>query len=174
MAGVLAYDQKRDARQFAGRNPVIAHPPCRTWSKYLRQLAKPTDLKAEQDLAFFCLEKVLENGGVLEQPAGSHFWKAAGLPVPNAPANGLIRPDPFLYTLYVEQQWFGYGTPKPTWLLVAGVPKRSIPPLPFSLRAKSSDATSPGLSQFARSRTVQPFAEFLCQIARETWWQFRR
>lgn len=163
--GVDAYDQKRDCRQFAGRDPVIAHPPCRTWSKYLRHMAKPVSLVEEQKLAFFCLEKVLQNGGILEQPAGSRFWKAANLPLPNEPA------EPFLYTVYVEQQWFGYCSRKPTWLLVSGIPRKELPELPFSFNANSSGTE--GQSQFARSRTVRPFAEWMLKAARQSWWQLR-
>lgn len=162
LPGVDAYDVRRDARTFDGDCPVIAHPPCRTWSKYLRQLAKPPDRKAEQDLAFFCLEKVIRNGGVLEQPAGSHFWEAANLPTPNAPAQ-----DPFFWTLYVEQSWFGYCSRKPTWLLICGVPRRQMPAMPFTLVQRSQNAGS----SFERSRTVTSFAAFLCQIARSSWWQ---
>ena len=166
MPGLDCWDSHRDARQFAGRNPVIAHPPCRTWSKYLRHLAKPLDMKAEQELAFFALEKVLQNGGVLEQPAGSKFWEAAKLPIPNETT------DPFLYTIYVEQSWFGYCTKKPTWLLIAGVPKAWLPEIPFSLDRKQKDKRT--MCQATRSRTMKPFAEWLCQVARLTWWQFRK
>ncbi len=165
LSGVDAYDSSRDARSFNGRGPVVAHPPCRTWSKYLRQFAKPIDLRAEQDLAFFCLEKVMQNGGVLEQPAGSHFWNAAKLP-----AVGDYS-DPFCFTVYVEQRWFGYSSRKPTWLLFCGIPRSEIPVVPFSLD-NSSLNISQG-SSFQRSRTMESFAKWLCQSAGLSWFQHR-
>ena len=166
LPGVDAFDSRRDARTFKGRCPVVAHPPCRTWSKYLRQFAKPLDLKAEQDLARWCVATVIENGGVLEQPAGSHLWADQNLPMPNrAPRN------PFLYSIYVEQGWFGNPSDKPTWLLISGVPRRHLPPMPYNLAERGSMT---GLSQAARSRTMSAFAEWLCQVARLSWWQHGR
>jgi hypothetical protein len=34
IAGVEIYDEDRDARTFPGGMPVIAHPPCRRWTRY--------------------------------------------------------------------------------------------------------------------------------------------
>lgn len=164
LPNVMPFTQAHDARTFPGGCPVVAHPPCRTWSKYLRHCAKPPDRAAEQELGRFCVRAVLANGGVLEQPAGSHLFADMNLPVPNQPAS------PFWFTLYVEQQWFGYATPKPTWLMICGVPMNQLPPVPFSL-VKPPDANQSGLSSFGRSRSITPFAEWLCQIARLTWWQ---
>ena len=158
LGDVEAYDSHRDARQFAGSEPIVAHPPCRCWSKYLSHQARCANPTAEKALAFFALEKVRRNGGVLEQPAESLFWKAANLPLPNAPA------DSFGFTLYIEQSWFGYAKKKATWLYVVGVPLRSIPPMPF--RLVKPHAKSPGLSRAARSRTMPALADWLCQIAR--------
>jgi hypothetical protein len=166
MPNVLAYDVHRDARQFAGREPVIAHPPCRCWSKYLHHQAKPVDRPGEMALGLWCAGKVIENGGVLEQPADSSLWTAANLPLPNRPIQ-----NPFLYSIQVEQSWFGFASRKKTWLLISGVPKAWLPPVPF--RLDRPQTTSPGLSAFARSRTVTAFAEWLCQIARLSWWQHK-
>jgi hypothetical protein len=161
--GVIAYDRERDARTFTGGVPVVAHPPCRCWSKFLSHQAKPTDPQAEMELGLWCVQQVIENGGVLEHPAHSRLFAAANLPVPNSP-----DATPFFYTVYVEQSWFGYHSRKPTWVLVCGVPKRQLVPVPFSLA--KSPGQAPGLSSAGRSRSVAPFAEWLCQIARATWW----
>jgi hypothetical protein len=162
LPGVEAFDSRRDARSFSGGVPAIYHPPCRTWSKFLRHFAKPLDLRAEQDLARWCVAMVMKHGGVLEQPAGSLLWQDQKLPMPNQPAS-----DPFCYSLYVEQGWFGYATRKPTWLLVCGVPRHQLAPLPFSL-VEHRDTS--GKSSAGRSRTMQSFAEWLCQTARSSWW----
>jgi hypothetical protein len=164
LPGVEAYDRDRDARTFPGGTPVVAHPPCRLWSKFLATQAKSPDPRAEKELGLWCVEQVLKHGGVLEHPAHSRLFEAANLPVPNSP-----DATPFCYTLYVEQSWFGYNSRKPTWVLVCGVPKRQLVPVPFSL-AKPGACQIPGLSSAVRSRSMAPFAEWLCQIARLTWW----
>lgn len=155
--GVDAYDRRRDARTFDGSCPVVAHPPCRLWSKFLSHQAKPDDADAERELGRWCVRTVLKCGGVLEQPAGSRLWAEMGLPLPGVP----MRTSQEAYSLYVEQTWFGYATKKPTWLLVVGVPKRSIQ-IPFDFH-RTNQA---GLSAFGRSRTVNTFAAWLVAIAR--------
>lgn len=156
LPGVEAYDARRDARTFPANTPAVAHPPCRCWSKYLRHQAKPLDANAEMELGRWCVRTILQCGGVLEHPAGSHLFAEMGLPMPN-------HPEEVGFTVYVEQKWFGYATRKPTWVFVAGVPMHQLPPLPFSL---VNDAKSPVLSSFGRSRTMPGFARWLCQVAR--------
>jgi hypothetical protein len=34
LPGVDAWDESRDARQYSGSNPVVAHPPCQRWGKF--------------------------------------------------------------------------------------------------------------------------------------------
>ena len=156
LPGVVAYDSRRDARTFDANTPAIAHPPCRCWSKYLRGQAKPLDREAEMELGRWCVRTVLNCGGVIEHPAGSYLFAEMGLPMPNQPAE-------VGFTLYIEQRWFGYASKKATWVFVSGVPKSSIPSVPFLL---VDDAKSPALSHAARSRTMPAFAKWLCQIAR--------
>lgn len=159
---VLVYDEARDARTFHGREPVIAHPPCRTWSKHFRTQAKPPDREAEMELGRFAVRTVIANGGVLEQPAGSLLFTEMQLPMPNEPE------DPFLYTLYIEQRWFQFPTRKATWLLIAGLPRHQLPPIPFEMRTTA--VTFGDLTKAGRSQTTKQFAEWLCQVARSTWW----
>ncbi len=161
-AGVLAFDQARDARTFPGGIPVVAHPPCRCWSKYLAHQAKPKDKAGEMALGLWCVDQVIRHGGVLEHPAHSKLFEAACLPLPGDLA------DPFLYTVYVEQGWFGFPTRKPTWVLVSGVPPRGLVPFPFRL-----ESSAPGLASTLHkelySRTVSSFAAWLIAVARGTW-----
>lgn len=159
LTGVEAYDRRRDARTFDCSCPVVAHPPCRLWSKYLRAQAKSPAPEAEKELGRWCVRTVLKCGGVLEQPAGSHLWAEMDLPLPNRS----LRRDCF--TIYVEQSWFGYASRKPTWLLIVGVPKAWLPAVPYSL-VKPPRASATGLSSCGRSRTIPAFADWLCQIAR--------
>lgn len=159
MAAVLAFDQRRDARTFAGGIPVVAHPPCRCWSKFLSSQAKPADSTGEMALGLWCVDQVKRHGGVLEHPAHSKLFDAAGLPRPGDFA------DPFLYTIYVEQSWFGFGMRKATWLLVSGVPHHSLPPFPFRLSGFYLGMTH----KAENSRTVLSFANWLCAVSRLTW-----
>ena len=78
---VDVYDATRDARTFPGNTPIIAHPPCRSWSAFCRHQAKPEPGEAE--LGLWCAEQLRKCGGVLEQPAHSRLFAAAGLPLPN-------------------------------------------------------------------------------------------
>lgn len=165
MPNVRAYGLREDAMTFNGNVPVVAHPPCRTWSRTLRHQAKPNSLVYEQSLGLWAAQVVMANGGVLEQPAHSLLWAAAKLPMPSRPA------DAFCYTIVVEQRWWGYRSRKATWLLICGVPRHYLPPMPFSLVAEESDCL--GLSQCGRSRTMPAFAAWLCQIARCSWWVHR-
>jgi hypothetical protein len=162
MPGVVAFDQYRDARTFLGGMPVVAHPPCRCWSKYLSHQAKPKDRAGEMALGLWCVDQVIRYGGVLEHPAGSRLFEVADLPLPGDFA------DPFLYTVYVEQSWFGFPTRKPTWVLVSGVPPADLAPFPFSLDS-SSRGLAGGFWKEMYSRTLPDFAVWLVETARGTW-----
>ena len=119
------YDIDRDAKKFNGIEPVIAHPPCRAWGR-LRAFAKPR--LGEKDLALFAIEKVRQNGGVLEHPAHSTLWKAADLPVKGFDNFGG-------WTLSIYQSWFGHKGQKKTWLYIVGCLPKDIPDLPINFNA---------------------------------------
>ena len=108
--GLDLWDINRDAYNFTGNNLVIAHPPCQQWSK-LKSFAK--DNQREKDLAFFCLEQVNKNGGILEHPAGSSFFKAANINMRKV--------------ISVNQSWWGFPAPKRTYLYYNGVRPISSP-----------------------------------------------
>jgi hypothetical protein len=156
---VLAYDSQRDARTFTGGIPVVAHPPCRCWSKFLSHQAKPPDARAEMDLGRWCVDQVIRHGGVLEHPAHSKLWAACGLPKPGD------WQDPFLYTMFVEQGWFGFPGRKRTWVLVSGVPKRELPVIPFRFENSAAGLAYKELA----SRTMPAFADWMLTVARATW-----
>lgn len=128
----------RDAYNFTGTNPVICHPPCQQWSM-LRSFAKVN--AKEKDLAFFCLEKVQLNGGILEHPAGSIFFKTAG-----------IKP-----TLSVDQSWFGFPARKRTYLYFVGYKPLALP-LCFDDRKLT---TVEMMSKTMRSRMTVDFCQWL-------------
>lgn len=122
--GLDCYDANRDARSYRGANPVIAHPPCRGWGS-LRGLSHATD--EEKALGPWCASQVRAWGGVLEHPAHSTLWSAAGLPRPGSSD----RHGGF--TLDVEQYWWGHRAQKRTWLYVCGCGRKDVPAMPIVL-----------------------------------------
>ena len=116
------YDHNRDARNYRGGNPIIAHPPCRSWSRFLRRNAKP--VAGERDLVPFCIEKIMLFGGLLEHPAYSTVWDKYMLPAP-----GTTRGN--LKTIQIDQSWWGHPDRKRTWLLMPS--HYVIPEYPFRL-----------------------------------------
>lgn len=153
--GVDVYDRKRDARTFAGGMPVVAHPPCRAWSAYCRHQAKPEP--GEKELALWCCDQLREWGGVLEQPAHSHLFAAAGLPVPPE-----RRSD--LFSIEVWQSWWGYTTRKRTWLAISKVDPRCVE-LPYALTPPGDRQRWNKLSKHKRAATCRAFAEWLIGLA---------
>lgn len=156
------YDIERDATTYAGEMPVIAHPPCRAWGR-LRHFAKPR--AGEKALALFAVKQVRRNGGVLEHPAWSTLWDAAGLPMPG-------ESDPWGFTERVNQFWWGHKALKPTWLYICGVDRSKLPAHPLILGEPeyiigSSYKKSPKkpLPKSLREHTPPAFCDYLVAIA---------
>ncbi len=158
MPGVIAYDQERDARTFSGGLPVVAHPPCRAWSAFCRHQAKPA--AGERELGFFCVDVLRREGGVLEHPAFSLLFEAAGLPEVGQCKRGM-------FTIEVWQSWFGYPVKKRTWLCFSGVNLEKIK-IPFCLTPQNGHrAVFASMSKRQRSETVPQFARWLVALARQ-------
>lgn len=169
MAGCDVYDIDRDARTFAGGMPVVAHPPCRAWAS-LRHHAKPRD--GEKDLAFFAIDAVRTNGGVLEHPWLSTLWSVAGLP-----ESGSI--DQWGgWTLPIDQNWFGHRARKRTRLYIVGVTPRQIPEIPIVLgeathtvglwSGRDRSRCRPSIAKWEYENTPPALAEWLVELARRT------
>ena len=165
--GCDVFTKDRDARSYAGGLPVVAHPPCRAWAS-LRHCAKPEP--GEKDLAFFALETVRRNGGVLEHPQRTTFWQAAGLPdVGSIDEYGG-------WTLIVDQNWWGHRAQKRTRLYICGISPRELPSMPLKLgrashtvglwsgRDKATCRPSIGKKEF--EATPPHFAAWLVEVAR--------
>ncbi len=159
------YDEKRDAYTYPGGAPVIAHPPCRLWS---RMRSFSTAPESEKQTAWFALEMVRRYGGVLEHPADSSFWKAAGLPT------GYQKDQYGGFTLVIDQHAFGHRARKRTWLYIVGVHPRDIPPYPISwelpkyiVTTTKRNSTRKELHTKERNATPTLFAKFLIAIIHE-------
>jgi len=123
--GVDYYDKDRDARTYLGTEPVIAHPPCRSWCK-AKAFAKPHD--GEQSLALLAVAIVRSNGGVVEHPEGSALWPAMNLPPPGAAADRFGG-----WSMWVDQYWWGHRANKPTLLYIVGCRPDQLPAFPIRL-----------------------------------------
>jgi len=109
--GVDSYDQERDARNYPGRGPIIAHPPCKSWGR-LRHLA--TVSPDQHELARLAVAMVRQYGGVLEHPSGSKLWEDQKLPLgPELDQYGG-------FTLSVNQFWWGHKAQKRSLLYFVG------------------------------------------------------
>lgn len=161
LPGVECYDAGRDCRTFAGGMPVVAHPPCRAWSAYCAHQANPAP--GEKDLGPWCVEQIKANGGVLEHPAHSRLWQACNLPLPGWTARG------DLWSMAVDQSWWGDVRKKATWLLFSGVSPHDLPVVPYRLRESFGDRRRwQVMSKQQRSASTKAFAEWLVAAARLT------
>ena len=124
LPGVDPWDEKRDARQYPGPYPVVAHPPCQRWGKFWAgsplhiKLTGERKIKGDDDGCFeSALSSVRKYGGVIEHPYQSHAWAHFGLNKPSR-KGGWIKADEFGgWTCCVEQGRYGHYARKPTYLL---------------------------------------------------------
>lgn len=166
LPGVDVWDKERDALLWSGGCPVVAHPPCRLWGR-LRHFARVPDADAERALALWAVEQVQKWGGVLEHPAGSRLWIAAGLPMPGD------FDDFGGWTLVVSQWWWGHKADKLTWLYICGVEPENIPAIPFRIgepeyvvQSRKRENHRPHISKPEREHTPIGFAKWLIELAR--------
>ena len=109
--GIEVYTEKENALNYIDTDKqIIAHPPCRFWSR-MHGLAKPR--KNEYELALWAFDRVNQNGGVLEHPADSGLWEYLNLP----------RSKLFL----VDQIHFGHLLKKTTALYSPNVQFLEVP-----------------------------------------------
>jgi hypothetical protein len=150
--GIDVWDVDRNALNWPGGNPGIFHPPCRLWSRWMRHFSKAPE--EEKNLALWSVEKVRENGGVIEHPACSLLWDEARLPLPGSS-------DKWGLSIAVYQQWFGHKAQKATWLYICTTTK--LPEIPFCLGDAPVDMQR--LSKRQRQGTPVEFAKWLISVA---------
>jgi hypothetical protein len=173
----------RDARSYNGPYPVVAHPPCGSWSR-VRHLYKGND----GDCAVRALEQVRLFGDICEHPAESKLWEHD----PDLRSHlgrfhiggryGFSTDRHGGFCLRIDQVEWGHVARKPTWLYLVRVPQEYLraPPFPERKpthwlsggRTKSSRQGSPvppGIkvcSAQQRRRTPVALAEYLVSLAR--------
>lgn len=117
LEGVDPWDVTRDARNYAGPWPVVAHPPCSRWCRLAGLVEARWGHKRGDDGGCFAsaLASVRRWGGVLEHPAYSDAWDAFDLPTPPT-GGGWVRGICGGWSCYVEQARYGHDAKKATWL----------------------------------------------------------
>ena len=118
------WDQERDARQYPGPHPVIAHPPCQRWGKmyagspYVIARTGVRKKRGDDDGCFeSALKSVREFGGVLEHPWGSRAFAHFGLNTPSRAGAWIVADNEGGWICCVEQGGYGHYARKPTILL---------------------------------------------------------
>ncbi len=183
------WDEERDARQYEGPYPVIAHPPCQRWGKMWAgqplTIAKTgvRKIKGDDGGCFkSALASVRKWGGVLEHPWGSHAWPHFGLNVPPRTGGWITADFEGGWTCCVEQGRYGHYARKPTLLLAYNI---ELPELEWGIgphripdwaiekygekRAKrAGEMAFQGGGTDAKSRidTPKPFRDILLSMAR--------
>ncbi|WP_294277618.1 hypothetical protein [uncultured Sphingomonas sp.] len=130
LPGVDPWDVARDARDYLGPHPVVAHPPCQRWGKFwagapwkIARTGHRHQLGDDGGCFAAALNAVRVWGGILEHPEGSRAWNAFGLAKPQR-GRGWVRADWPVHdgwTCCVEQGHYGHQARKPTWLYASGV-----------------------------------------------------
>jgi hypothetical protein len=177
---VELWDAERDARNYPGTHPVVAHPPCSRWCRLAGLVEKRWGHKKGDDGGTFAaaLRDVRAYGGVLEHPAFSDAWTTYGLPIPH-PGGGWQRGICGGWTCQVEQGRSGHPAKKATWLYAYGVD--NLPSLKWGEipdgQSKAlvswcgnhvkSGEVRPRVGKKAASATPTEFRDVLLSIARK-------
>jgi hypothetical protein len=173
MPGVDPWDVDRDARQYAGPHPVVAHPPCQLWVNfaalnYSRWGGEHNRPGNDGGCFAAALAAVRAFGGVLEHPASSNAWPAHGLMRPRAVGWIASREREREWTCEVWQSAYGHKARKRTWLYYVG----ERPPFdldwsrsPGTHQVGWFDRIKPTLGKAEASRTPVPFRDALLALA---------
>ena len=166
--GVEVWDEARDAMNYTGPYPVVAHPPCNRWS--VMAACRPGHRNGEDGGCFAAaLATVRRVGGVLEHPASSLAWKRFGLLKPPS-SGGWVNAD-WLggWTCCVAQRNYGHLARKRTWLYAVGIDLETLlwgdGPEPV-LYIADNGHKRPEIHKLDRSKTPEPFRDLLLSMAR--------
>lgn len=147
------WDSKRNALNWPGGNPIIAHPPCRAWGD-LYKMAKPRP--GEKQLAIHSIIMARLWGGVVEHPRKSKLWKTMQLPIPG-------QTDQYGgWTLCINQKDFGHRANKKTFLYIVGCKPKEIPEIELNLNQAQTTIEKMGRAE--RESTPEKLIEWLIQL----------
>jgi hypothetical protein len=181
LSDVDPYDVRRDARAYAGPDPVITHSPCQLWGalafvnfkRWGGEHNRPGNdggcfASAVKNVRVWC--------GVLEHPAFSRAWARYGLVKPNAAGWRFTGMGPGKRQHWVCEVWqsaYGHKARKRTWLYYVGFQK------PFDLKWERLPGThqcgqpdqrgkarnKPSLTKREASATPPAFRDTLIKLA---------
>lgn len=121
--GIDPWPESRDARNYRGPMPVVAHPPCQLWGHFARlnysRWGGEHNIPGNDGGCFAFAKWAVESfGGVLEHPANSYAFSAHGIPTPKGV--GWFQVGPRHYTCEVWQSAYGHKAQKRTRLYYCG------------------------------------------------------
>ena len=173
---VDAWPESRDARNYDGPLPVVAHPPCQLWGalaavNYARWGGDHNRPGDDGGCFASALASVRRFGGVLEHPAKTKAWLAHGLTKPIGAGWQLTIDGGWVCEVW--QSAYGHRANKATWLYYYG----TIPP--FGLRLarprgthqvgwqdqRGKAANKPTLSKSEANATPLEFRDDLIRLA---------
>ena len=173
LPNIDVWDITRDARNYSGPYPVIAHPPCQLWGSlayvnHKRWGGEHNKPGNDQGCFESALNSVRTYGGVLEHPAESRaFWRYLQAPT----TSGWQLTIDGDWVCEVWQSAYGHLARKRTWLCYHG----KTPPHPLRWEKPSGthqishDSTmkknKPVLRKKAASATPIAFRNELIKLA---------
>ena len=175
MSQVDMWPESRDARNYSGPYPVVAHPPCQLWGamanvNYKRWGGEHNRPGNDEGCFASALAAVNRWGGVLEHPAKTRAWAAHGLERPVG--IGWQRSGDG-WVCEVWQSAYGHRANKATWLYYRGdnEPLDMIWDRPIGTHQvgfydqRGKAANKPTLSQREANSTPPAFRDILLQLA---------
>lgn len=154
------WDKARNAHNYAGPWPVIAHPECGPWGA-LRQFCTLQDRMC----GIHAVAHVRKWGGILEHPSGSTLWRHESMSYPGClpDAHGGV-------SIEVDQCDWGHPARKRTWLYMVNI--HDLPPFPAPgtptavIKPARNGAGAVHVPKSQRHITPPPFAEWLIEAVR--------
>ena len=175
LPGVDPWDEARDARDYTGPHPVVAHPPCQRWGamakvNYVRWGGEHNRPGNDGGCFASALQAVNTWTGVLEHPAASRAWAAYGLTKPPRQGWGASGSG---WVCEVWQSAYGHRANKATWLYFRGAERPfeldwSRPCAPHQIGfqdQRGKAANKPTLRPKEARSTPLPFRDLLISIA---------
>lgn len=155
------FDITRDAFSCRSRSPLIAHPPCRLFSRLRSFSTAPI---RERLCAYYSISKVRQFGGIVEHPRSSLLWHTS-----NCNLDGSVDSyGGFLRS--VNLSWFGFPAEKKTMLYFVGISPADLPPIPLLLNPpemvinSSKKSSLRELPKKSRSLTPPLMIDFFIQV----------
>jgi len=174
LCDVDLWDKQRDARLYAGKYPVVAHPPCQLWGSlaavnYARWGGEHNKPGNDGGCFASALKSVNRCGGVLEHPAYSKAFSYHGIKEPKG--LGWQRSG-IGWVCEVWQSAYGHKANKATWLYYKGEWEPfeldwSQPPTSYQigLDDRGKDYNKLKLGKREANATPLPFRDLLLELA---------